>query len=246
MRIRRSVLVLAAMLLATSLGAQTLRVGLALGFPPYQYSIAGRPAGLDVDLTEAILHEAGYTVTWVQGPWDDVLATLRTTRDLDLVAGMEKTGIRRTLFLLGRTLYARKNLLFLRANEPAIHRLEDLVGRAVAGDRDSGIEELLASRGLKDDVRLVRTQTKEEAFAQLSTGKVAAAIMPEAVGWTLARKADIVVKVLDFGNPGSPVGLAFPRDRPELLKQLDEAVLRLEARGTIRTILSRFTSNTLR
>lgn len=233
-----SVLVL--LLLAATVGAQNLRVGLATGFPPYQYVAEGRPAGLDVLLAEAVVREAGMTLTWVQRPWDEVVAILRTSADLDLVVGMEKTEPRKALFLFGRTLYTRRNCLFVRADDRAIRSLEDLSGQAVAGDRDAFGEDLLGHKGLKTDVRLIRTPTKDAAMAALALGRVSAALMPEAVGLTLARQRGVAVKVIDLGDPGTPVALAFPPGHRALADLLDQAVERLEKAGTLQKILRPF------
>ena len=227
-------------LLAGVLPAEPFRVGVATGFPPYQYSVEGKPLGLDVELTAVISREAGLDLVWDQRPWDDVVALLRVSRDLEAVAGMEMTGDRNQLFRFSQTLYTRKNLLFLLAGTPGIATLEDLKGLAVTGDRDAYLEEVLEARGLKDAVRLVRTDSKERAFHLLVDGRVSAAIMPEAVGWTLARQAGVQVRALDFGDPGSPVALAFSPDRPDLLRRVDEAILKLEAEGVLRTILNRY------
>lgn len=229
--------------LTLPLGAEILRVGVAIGFPPYQYAVEGQPAGLDVDLARAVAAEAGATLVWTQGPWDDMMAILRTSRDLDLVVGMEKTGDRPSLFLLGRTLYSRKNLLFVLESESKIRKLEDLAGLVVARDRDAFSEEILDDMGLKSRVRLMRTDSKEAAFAALVTRKVAAVFMPEAVGWTLARQAGVAVRTIDFGDPGSPVGLAFNKGNEALALRMNAAVDRLEKKGTLAVILEKWRSS---
>lgn len=229
-------LVLVLLLVASSISGETLRVGVALGFPPYQDIQWGHPVGLDVVLTEAILRESGDTAVWIARPWDEILGLLRTSNDLDLVVGMEQTGDRRVLFHLGAVLYVRKNALFVLDPGPPIRSLADLGGRAVAGDRDAFGELELAQRGLKADVRLVRTSTKEVAFEALVAGRVEAALMPEAVGRALAKASGVSVRLVDLGDPGTPVGLAARRDRADLMTRLDAAVVRLERSGVLRSL----------
>lgn len=224
------------LLVASSISGETLRVGVALGFPPYQDVQGGRPVGLDVVLADAILRESGDTAVWVARPWDEILGLLRTSHDLDLVIGMEQSGDRGVHFLLGEELYLRKNALFVLDSSPQIRSLDDLGGRAVAGDRDAFGELELAQRGLKADVRLVRTSTKEVAFEALAAGRVEAALMPEAVGRALARASGVSVRLIDLGDPGTPVGLAVRRGRPDLLVRLNAATARLERSGTLRAL----------
>lgn len=226
---------------SSSLFAESIRVGVASGFPPYQYEKNGRPAGLDVELTEALAAELGVTILWTQAPWDNLTARMRLTKELDLLIGMEKTSERQKLYLLGKSLYTRKNLLFLRADETTIQNLNDLTDRLVARDRDSYSEELLSAKGLRTEVRMVKTETKEEAFAALASGRVVAAFMPEAVGYTLAQQSGVSVRTLDVGDPGTPVGLAFPKNGGDgLLRRFDEAVGRMEKSGELSRLLARY------
>lgn len=220
--------------------AEHLRGGVATGFPPYQFTQNGQPAGLDVEVAQAVVKEAGMEVLWTQAPWDDLTAVLRLTKDLDFLTGMENTGDRKNVYLLGRTLYVRKNLLFVLETNGKIRRVEDLSGQPVARDRDAFSEVLLDGKGLKSEVRLVKTDSKEAAFGLLAAGKVAAAFMPEAVGWALARQAGVAVRTIDLGDPGSPVSFAFRRDSAALAARLDGAILRLEKSGVLARILARY------
>jgi polar amino acid transport system substrate-binding protein len=234
--------ILGALLLLVSsvVSAQTVHIGAATGFPPYQYTLNGKPAGLDIELAEVAAKEAGLTLVWTQAPWDDLTALLRLTQELDALTGMEKTGDRMDSFLIGRTLYSRRNLLFVLEKETKISRLEDLAGLAVARDKDAFSEAVLDEKGLKADIRLVKSNSKEEAFAALVAGRVMAAFMPEAVGWTLARQAGVVVRTIDLGDPGSPVGFAFRKDQGAMAAKMDDAVERLENRGVVKALVDKF------
>lgn len=237
MRIRLVLLLLA---LTIPGAAQILRAGVATGFPPYQFAENGRPAGLDVELAEAIAKEAGFQLVWTQDRWDELTSLLRLSNDLDLLTGMEQTGERERAFLFTKPLYQRRNLLFVLVQGPRITRLEDLDARKVARDRDAFSDELLSSKGLKNGIRLVRTDSKEAAFAELAAGRVDAAFMPEAVGWTLARQAGVAVRTVDLGDPGTPVGLAFRRDHGALVERMNMAISRLEKNGVLGRIYDRY------
>lgn len=243
MRFYRLVLpVIVLVLCSGTAGAQILQVGAATGFPPYQFVQDGHPAGLDIELAEAAAKEAGLSLVWTQGPWDELTSLLRLTDDLDFLTGMEMTGDRMSLFRFGRTLYTRRNLLFLLETETRITKVEDLDGLPVARDKDAYSETLLTRKGLKADIRLVKTDTKEEAFGALVSGRVVAAFMPEAVGWTLSRRLGIAVKTIDIGDPGSPVGFAFRKDQAETAARMDEALDRLGRRGQLKVLLDKYRS----
>lgn len=231
------ILPLAFLLTCLDLPAETIVGGLATGFPPYQYSVAGKPTGLDVDLAEAIAHEAGFEVSWIQRSWDEVVGILRTSSDLDFVTGMEQSDTRRESFVFGKTLYVRRNVLFVAASNSEIQGLADLPRKTVAGDRDAFGEDRLSGLGIKTSVRLVRTLSKHDAMILLSEHQVDAALMPEAVGWALSKTLGLSVRAVDIGDPGTPVSLAFQPRRRTLQVRLDAAFDRLKERGVVDKIL---------
>lgn len=189
-------------------------------------------------LTEAIVHQAGDRVEWVVQPWDELMGILRTSHDLDAVAGMEQSGNRPQQFLLGRPQYQRRSVLVSLAGPGQVARLDDLVNQPVAGDRGSFGEQVLNARGLGGDVRLLRTATKEQSFALLMSGRVVASLMPDGVARYLAKLRGIPIAILDLGDPGTPVGLAFSKDRPDLAARLDRAVEALERSGDLRRLIA--------
>ncbi|XXJ20277.1 transporter substrate-binding domain-containing protein [Desulfovibrio caledoniensis] len=225
---------------AVSAQEPLLTCGMAKGYPPYQYlDEAGEPAGLDVEVARLIFARLGARSRFVPGAWDDIVANLRLGR-LDCVCGMEINRERMHFFSFTSSYYNRKLVIFMRGDEASIDSVDDLVGKAVAGDRNSFVERYLKERGLLSLIRIVKTKTKEQSMRMLKDGGVVAAIAPLAVGRLLADREGLDVRIMDVGDPGSPVGFAVEKSNVGLLRELEEALAALRREGALRPVLDRW------
>ncbi|OIQ51986.1 putative amino-acid ABC transporter-binding protein precursor [Pseudodesulfovibrio hydrargyri] len=213
---------------------------MATGYPPYQYlDDKGEPAGLDVEVTRLVLARLGARVRMVPGHWDDIVANLRLGR-LDCVCGMEINRERMNFFAFTSPYYSRKVVIFVPRGETGIRSADDLVGKVVAGDRNSFVERYLKERGVFNLVRIVRTKTKEQSMRMLKEGKAVAAIAPLAVGRLLADREGLDVRVMDVGDPGSPVGFAVEKGNAALLGKLEKTLETLKREGVLQPVLDRW------
>ncbi len=226
------------LLLALSPGAATaggeLRCGVASGFPPYQFSVNGEPAGFDVDVARAVCARLGLTPRFEQGDWDNVVNLLRFGT-LDVIVGMEVNTFRGDLFDFSAPYSTRHDVVFVLANSTAT-REEDLFGGVVTGDRHSFVELHWQARGIHRNIRVTQTGTKAEAMQSLAEGRSLAAIMPLEVGRHLAREKGLAVRVLLEPDPGSDVAIALPKGRTELRQRLNEILEALRASGELESL----------
>lgn len=199
-----------------------LTIGVASGFPPYQFAVNGRPEGLDVDVAKAVAARLGMEPRFVQSEWDSVVGMLRIGR-IDLVAGMEVNEFRQAYFDFTRPYAKRHDVVFVLAGSAA-SGVEDLFGQRVSGDRHSYLELLWRREGFHPRIRITQAPTKEEAMRLLAEGKTAAAIMPLEVGRFLARESGVDVRVLVNPDPGSDVAIAVRKGSTRLREEADAAL----------------------
>lgn len=222
------------MLAATPVSA--VRCGIAIGFPPYQYvDRAGNATGIDVDIAKLVFKTAGLKIKFIPGEWDFLLSNLiYKTGEIDLVCGAEINEKRASLLDFSDPFYKRHIVLFT-LKKSSIYKISDLYGKFVTGDKDSFFEKYLGHR--KEDIRIVRTASKEESFKKLQDGSVVAVIAPEEVGYYIAKKLKIEVKVLEEKDPGSPVGFAVSKGNTKLLNVIQKSLRQLKKSGQIEKIL---------
>lgn len=213
-----------------------VRCGIAIGFPPYQYvDRAGQAAGIDVEVAKLVFKTAGLKIEFVPGEWDFLLSSLiYKTGEIDLVCGAEINEKRVSLLDFSDPFYKRHIVLFTLKKSP-INKISDLYGKFITGDKDSFFEKYLGHR--KEDIRIVKTTSKEESFKKLQDGSVVAVIAPKEVGFFIAKKLKMEVKVLEEKDPGSPVGFAVSKGNTKLMGVIQKSLRQLQRSGQIDLIL---------
>lgn len=219
---------------------EVLNCGVASGYPPYQFQDEqGQPVGLDVDIMNAVARHMGREVRFYQDEWDNVVSALRLDR-LDCISGMEITFDREKVFDFTTPYYRRQNVVFAQESNNAINNLEDLRWKVIAGDRHSYVERQLSSMGLKRQIRIRQAGSKDESMELLRKREVVAIIAPREVGYYLAVKHGLKVKVVNESDPGSPVGISVNEGNDELLAQIQAALSAVEDSGELGRILGKW------
>lgn len=232
LRCYRVLLLIVLALAAGNAWTQPLRCGLALGFPPYQHQISGKPDGFDAQVVHLLFSKMGIELLLVQDNWDLVLNELRFGH-LDLITGMEITPLRQRYFDFTMPYYERTGVLFVMANNPRIQQLSDLYGQRISGDRQTLLEAEWREQGIRERFRILKVDSKQEAMSLLKQGKIEGAIMPREVGIYLAKQLGVQVRELVRAKQGAPVALAVKKGNIQLLQRLDATLRQLIADGTI-------------
>lgn len=206
--------------------------GIATGYPPYQFQENGIVTGFDADVARLVFSRLNMKFRFMQEKWDDVFALLRLG-EIDLIVGMEINESRKSFFEFSKEYYHRHDVVFIRADNKEIKRVEDLYEQIITGDRHSSVEIIWQKKGIKERIRVMQTESKEKSMKLLYEGKTKAAIMPEAVGYYLAKQIGLHIRILDSPDPGSPVAIAVKRKNTDLMMILDKALQELITEGEI-------------
>lgn len=215
--------------------SKTLICGIARGFPPYQFQKDDQPAGFDVDVIRLVFDRLDQTYEFVQADWDHVFNQLRAGR-IDLIAGIEINALRKNVFDFTSPYHHRYDVVFIREDDQGTNTIQDLRYSIITGDRHSFVENYWAARGMREQFRIMHTESKEASMRLLGSGQVRAAIMPRAVGFYLARELGFQVKVLISPDPGSPVAMAVKKGNLELLEKINTALQELIREGKIKPL----------
>jgi len=214
--------------------------GTAQGYPPYQFqNEAGEPTGLDVEVLRLVFEKMDKKLIFQQGKWDNIVGNL-CFGDFDCVGGMEINETRKSCFDFTTPYYNRKIAIFLLADNTGIHCIDDLKWTIIGGDRHSPVEQCFKEQGLKNKIRIFQTNSKDESMQLLKEKAVVAVVMPKAVGFHLARKHEIDVRVLEDSYSSSPVGIAVKKGNAELLNLLEAALLELKREGLLDAVFKKW------
>ena len=219
--------------------ARELSCGIALGFPPYQYRDDSQAVGFDADVARLVLARLDHQCQFVQEPWDQILNRLRYGK-LELVVGMEINDQREKYFDFTTPYMTRQSVVLVNAQTSRVQRIEELFGQFIAGDRSSQIEQLWQELGIRTRFRIRELESKSVSMALLKGGQVQAAIMPQEVGFYLAREHQLTVRALAEPRIDTPVAIAVKKGNQTLRQQLDDAVRELIASGEIAALYQRW------
>lgn len=222
-----------------------LLCGVAKGYPPYQFQQDnGFPVGLDIEVARLLSERMGRQVVFHQDKWDKVVTSLRLSK-LDCIAGIEINETRRIMFDFTEPYYSRKGMVFVLAENDEVNSLKDLQWQVIAGDRHSHVERRFEALGLKNRIRIHQSPSKDISMLMLKQGQVVAVVAPQEVGFFLADKHGIRVKIIDDTDPGSPVGFAVEKGHDNILKALNDALIELKNEGVLEAVLKKWQRPTI-
>lgn len=220
------------LLVSFSLSSETLTCGIAEGYPPYQFKISSEVTGLDADLARLIFSEIGEEFVFLSGPWDDVFNQLRFGQ-IDFITGMEINPVRTRYFEFSDECYKRYDAIFILEENEEIQSVSDLYRKTIAGDRHSLIELQWEKQGIYDSFRIFYPVSKEESLSFLVEKKADAVIMPVAVGFWLAEKMQISVRILEQSEEGTSVAVAVRKENFSLVDNINKALHKLKNTGKL-------------
>ncbi|MCK6596187.1 MAG: transporter substrate-binding domain-containing protein [Bacteriovoracaceae bacterium] len=211
-----------------------IKCAIATGYPPYQYLENGVPSGIDSQLI-ALINKYNQKMKIEIHPmlWADAMATLSYTNKLDCIFGMEINDTRKKRFLFTRPVYSRESSLFVLASS-SFKNLESLSDQKISSDEESELHRELSSF---KKYRLIKVDTKEDAFLKLVSGKTAAAIFPERIGRYFSQKSKIELRIVRKAK--SSTGVAIAVKTIELQNEMNQILNKLP-QSEIQKILNNF------
>lgn len=158
-------------------GGRVVRVGLYDNAPKIYRGADGHPAGLFVEVLDAIARREGWTVRYQDCDWSACLAALAEHR-LDLMPDVAFSSMRSQHFDFHRLAVAHSWSQILTRNGLALASTDDLGGLRIAALRDSlqehGIAALLAGNGLR--YQRVAVDSLREGFEAVAAGRADAVV----------------------------------------------------------------------
>ncbi|WP_105172624.1 transporter substrate-binding domain-containing protein [Pseudoalteromonas sp. T1lg24] len=224
---------------ATAQTGSNIKCGMATGYPPFQFIENNQPTGFDYDVLTRVLQQVNQELYLVADTWDEVVNHLRFA-ELDCVTGMEINPLREKYFDFTIPYYFRYTTVFVKEDSKDIEIVRDLYGKKISGDKHSLTETIWQEKHIKDNFRLIQTESKEQAMLMLANGETTAAIMPRSVGLYLAKQYGVKVKIVQSNYRGTPVAIAVRKGNKVLLDKLNSALQTLLSSGQLDTLQSNY------
>lgn len=187
----------------------------------------GRRSGYAYEYQQKIAAYTGWTYEYVEGTWPDLLAMLEKG-EIDLLSDVSYTAERAEKMLFpSLPMGTEEYFLFVQPEAAAAvsENFENLNGKRIGLNKGSIQTELLRNWLTENEIKaeiVELTCTVEEAFEQLEKGEIDGYVTLDAYGTT-----GNAVPVTWMGS--SDFFFAVNKDRTDLLKELDTALVRIQA-----------------
>ena len=234
----KKLIILFMMILSTlSFAAKKLYVGTNAEFKPYEYLEGDKITGFDIDFMDAIGKEIGYEVHWVNMGFDGLLPALQMNKVDAVIAGMSQTPERQKAvdFSMPYMFTKSEHYVIVNENSPIVKK-EELKDKKVGVQIGTIQEEFTIALGGIPQIYNAWTG----ALMDLQQDKISAVIIADVSGNAYLenmkglKKVDIVID----SQPGASI--AFRKGETDLVKAVNEAILKLRDDGTYLQLLEKY------
>jgi ABC-type amino acid transport substrate-binding protein len=209
-----------------------VKVGVEADYGPFVYAGRdGAPAGLSIELLQALASDAGLQPQWMPArPLNELLTALQAGR-LDVITSLRPTPERSAYLLFSRPYVSVPTVLVLRTDDPLRQRTDAEVWRALAGQAvavgagyavQSHVQTAwpqLRWQPVPDDLQALRGLAERRfAAAVVDVASLSFIVRENGVSGITAGPAVGFEYLLSFG---------VRRDRPDILARIDKSLLTL-------------------
>jgi len=220
----------------------TLTVGSDIAYAPLEFFEEGTetPAGLDVDLAQAIADVLGVDVEFINSGFDGLIPALNTDEFDIVMSAMTITESRSQEVDFVAYLNVGTGIVVPADNPNNIATLADLCGLTVAVQVGTTQETLVVDQSDQCDepIDVVTFDTNPLAVEDLRTGGADANLSDFPVAFLDAQESDGALQVIDTQIEPAPYGIAVRQSSTALTAVLEQALQAIRDSGEYDQILA--------
>lgn len=231
-----------------AVAASELRYGVEAEYPPFESRNAqGELVGFDIELGNAICKAAALKCSWVESSFDSLIPGLMAKKFDAINSAMNITEQRRKSIDFTQPIYRIPSQLVGKADSGMEATPEGLKGKTI-GVLQGSIQETFAKEHWeKYGVTVVSYKDQNMAWADLLNGRIDASLVMSAAGQAgfLSKPQGkgfgfIGKPVSDDTILGSGIGFGLRKGDDATKKQLDAAIDKVRADGTIDKLAQKY------
>ncbi|ALL63472.1 amino acid ABC transporter substrate-binding protein, PAAT family [Paraburkholderia caribensis MBA4] len=236
---------------AMAADATSLRYGLEAQYPPFESKGSnGELQGFDIDIGNAVCKTANLKCSWVETSFDGLIPALQGRKFDAINSAMNATEKRRQAIDFTNVIYRVPTQLIARKDSGLQPTPESLKGKRV-GVLQASIQETYAKAHWENaGVTVVPYQDQNQVYADLVAGRLDATLVLAPAGQTgfLSRPdgkdfAFVGQAVRDDKILGSGVAFGIRKGDTALRNQLNAAISKVQADGTVKTLAEKYFGN---
>lgn len=215
----------------------TFLVGTNSDFPPFSYIVNGEIIGFDIDIAKEVAHRLGKGITLKDMPFDALIPDLTMGRVDFVAAGMTANEERAKRVLFTKS-YMGGNPLMIFAKGKQHLTLAELKGKTVVVVEGFTADALMTEQ---EGVNLIRLPIQTDAFLAIKTGRADAFVTAYTTASAfLETQQDKEYTFTPIPNTEDNCCLVLPKNRTELLAQIQKTLDEMMADGTVTKIKAKW------
>ncbi len=215
--------------------SKTLTMATNAEFPPFEFLEGEEIVGADVDMAKAVAEKLGLELEITNIDFDAALTGASTGKYDVAIAGITANDERRENMDFSDDYYQAAQAIIVMADSE-IKTAADLKGKTVSCQEGTTGEQYL----LDEEYNIQSFKTGAEAISALTTGKVEAVVIDNAVAKALSEKQEGKTVVLDEALTKETYAIATKKGNTELLEKINKALAELKADGTLADIYAKY------
>ena len=229
-------------------GKKVLKVGMEIGYPPFEYydEDGSTPIGVDVDLAYAIGEELGMEVELVNTEWDGIFAGL-AKNDYDVIISAVTITPDRLLDFDFSIPYIEnwQCIVTMKDAQYKPATVEELVGHKICFQdetaSDTFIEDFFKNSEEKPEV--FGYAEVIDCFNELKLGRVDAVVCDSTVADIYVAQGDYEItwsQEKEEGAVAEQFGVCINKGNEDMVEDINKALVVLEKEGKIEEILNKY------
>lgn len=230
--------------------ACTLKLGFE-AWEPYQFtSFENKPAGLDIELMQAIAAQMGCEIAAQQGTWTELIEALKAG-NVDLLLGASITPARQEYAFFSDPYRQEQFVLFVRSADAAGYPQSTLAEFVGSGKKVGIISEYYYGADFADlyNQETVKPQFVEASLSELNLARlldedIDGMLEDSFVGHAMLRRKGLDKQIgahsISMGNTDVFVMFSKATIKPEQVSAFNQALAAIKADGRYNTIIERY------
>jgi His/Glu/Gln/Arg/opine family amino acid ABC transporter permease subunit len=209
-------------------------------FPPFSYyNGKGNLAGFDVDVSREIARRLHRKSRIVATEWDGILAGLLADKYDAIIGSMAITPERQKKVNFTSPYYHSGAQLFIHRDNPdKIYSINECAGLRIAVVLGETYQQFLEK--YYPDIEVVTFKSTVEIFEMLEQKRISGFVTDRLVGAWQIKKANRSFVPVGGMLYTERIGIPVKKDRPKLLKSINNALQKMEADGTLKKIHKKY------
>ncbi len=221
---------------APALAQDTIRAVTDATFPPMEFVKDGKRTGFDIELVEALAGAMGKKVEWIDIDFKGLIPALQAGRADIAVSAIYITPERAKVVDFTDPYYAGGLVVMTKKDGP-VKTLKDLDGRKVSVQ--VGTKSVNYLKEHYPAVQRVEVEKNQEMFNLVQIGRAEAAVTGKPAAKLFAQSTQDLT-VLSEQITTEDYGIAVPKNKPELTRDLNAALQKLKADGSYQAIVNKW------